>query len=474
MKSPRLLVRKKKLLLLIVLLLSPLVAWSQNISHEFRDVSLAEALVIIDKMSDEWQVSFIYDDLEDYRVTCTVSDKSVPEAIHALIGFYPMRIEIGEGRIFVECTQRHPYKLMGRLVDSSGSPVTYANIVLLSTADSSRITSGVSNQNGRFTIPSTEQRALVRISHVGFTTLLRQMELKDVGTLCLQTETRQLQTVDVEQQPESLPIYENNYSRYASEVRRRVWSMPLPSFQQTSAPEVLADSGAVILAKYAEFNILNQNSGWPLASMFGLLGAVGSAIAYKNNPYSSELCRVRVLLNDQKSVERWSSLAGYQSRMHLWEVGRSVVGIRIVSLDGSIREVNVDDVVAAILQRKSWVPRFQPFSIKGLQVGDILDVFYFNEEVLNELRSGFYTIDFADGEPTLDIIYRVATASTYHTDFESQHTLLSRRGYDRHGNRLYALHESFADGQPDKELRSLHVNYWRGKHAGKRKSAEEQ
>ena len=300
------------------------------------------------------------------------------------------------------------------------------------------------------------------------------MELKDVGTLRLLTETQQLEAVDVAQQLESLPVYENNYTRYADAVRRRVWSMPLPSFQLTTAPEAFADSGSVILAKYAEFNILNQNNSWPFASMLGLIGAVGSAIAYKNSPHSSELCRVRVLLNNQESVSRWSTLAGYQPCMHLWDAGRSVVGVRIVKPDGSICEVNVDDVMEAILLKKIWVPRSQPLTITGLQVGDILDVFYFNEEVLDELRSGSYTIDFADGEPTLDIIYRVATMSAYHTDFESLHMLKVRRGYDRHGNRLCALHASYADGQPDRDLRRLHINYWRGKHPKKRKGVEKQ
>ncbi len=465
---------KKTHLLLTIMLLLPTLARSQHISHTFRNVSLADALMTIDRMSEEWQVSFIYDDLEDYRVSCIVSDKSVPEAVHALIGYYPMRIEISEGHIFVECTQRLPYKFIGRLVDDKGQPVTYANIALYSITDSTRIASGVSNQDGHFTIPCTQQQARVRISHVGFATWWRQMKMTNVGTLRLQTATEHLQTVDVAQQQDELPVYQNNYKRYANAVRKRVWSMSLPSFQLTTAPEAFADSGSVILAKYAEFNILNQNNSWPFASMLGLIGAVGSAIAYKNSPHSSELCRVRVLLNNQESVSRWSTLAGYQPCMHLWDAGRSVVGVRIVKPDGSICEVNVDDVMEAILLKKIWVPRSQPLTITGLQVGDILDVFYFNEEVLDELRSGSYTIDFADGEPTLDIIYRVATMSAYHTDFESLHMLKVRRGYDRHGNRLCALHDSYADGQPDRDLRRLHINYWRGKHPKKRKGVEKQ
>ena len=461
--------KKPRLLLTMLLLLPALLARSQHISHTFRNVSLADALVTVDKMSDDWQVSFIYDDLEDYRVSCTVSDKSVPEAVHALIGFYPIRIEISEGHIFVECTQRLPYKFRGRLVDANGQPVTYANIALYSKADSTRIASGVSNQDGHFTIPCTQQQARVRISHVGFATWWRLMEMKEVGTLRLQTATEHLQTVDVARQQDELPAYENNYKRYADAVRKRVWSMPLPSFQLTAAPEALADSGAVVLAKYTEFNILRQDGSWPFAAMFGLAGAIGSAVVNGGSQCCSELCRVRVLLNSEEAATRWATLAGYQPRMHLREAGRSVVGIRICKPDGSQCEVDVDDVVSAILQQKKWVPRNNPLKITGVQAGDILDVFFFNEEMADIGKSGTYAADFADAEPTLDLIFRMALMSAYHTDLDTRFRLLTQRSYDSHGNRLYTLHANHDDCRGDASLQRLSVAYWRGRHSAKKK-----
>lgn len=460
---------KKTHLLLTIMLLLPLLARSQHISHTFRNVSLADALMTIDRMSEEWQVSFIYDDLEDYRVSCIVSDKSVPEAVHALIGYYPMRIEISEGHIFVECTQHLPYKFIGRLVDDKGQPVTYANIALYSTTDSTRIASGVSNQDGHFTIPCTQQQARVRISHVGFATWWRQMKMTNVGTLRLQTATEHLQTVDVAQQQDELPVYQNNYKRYANAVRKRVWSMSLPSFQLSEAPEALADSGAVILAKYTEFNILSQDGSWPFAAMFGLVGAVGSAVATNNSQHCSELCRVRVLLNSEEAAARWATLAGYQPRMHLWEAGRSVVGIRICKPDGSQREVDADEVVSAILQKKMWAQHSNPIRIKGLQAGDILDVFFFNEEMDDIGKSGTYMADFADAEPTLDLLFRMTLMPAYHTDLDTHYKLLTQRGFDSHGNHLYTLHANYNDCQSDAGLQRLSVAYWRGKHGEKKK-----
>lgn len=293
--------------------------------------------------------------------------------------------------------------------------------------------------------------------------------MTNVGTLRLQTATEHLQTVDVAQQQDELPVYQNNYKRYANAVRKRVWSMSLPSFQLSEAPEALADSGAVILAKYTEFNILSQDGSWPFAAMFGLVGAVGSAVATNNSQHCSELCRVRVLLNSEEAAARWATLAGYQPRMHLWEAGRSVVGIRICKPDGSQREVDADEVVSAILQKKMWAQHSNPIRIKGLQAGDILDVFFFNEEMDDIGKSGTYMADFADAEPTLDLLFRMTLMPAYHTDLDTHYKLLTQRGFDSHGNHLYTLHANYNDCQSDAELQRLSVAYWRGKHGEKKK-----
>ena len=156
---------------------------AQRINKSFRNVSMSDALVFIDKASEEWELNFIYDDLEDFLVTCDVNNKSVPEAVSAIIGFYPISISIDNNTIYVECTQKEPYKLMGQLVDMQNKPISYANITLFSLNDSTMISSGVSNESGWFTIPCPVRRANVHISHVGFITLNRIMNIGKVGVI---------------------------------------------------------------------------------------------------------------------------------------------------------------------------------------------------------------------------------------------------------------------------------------------------
>lgn len=87
-------------------------------------------------------------------------------------------------------------------------------------------------------------------------------------------------------------------------------------------------------------------------------------------------------------------------------------------------------------------------------------------------KSGTYTADFADAEPTLDLIFRMTLVPAYHTDLDTRYKLLTQRGFDSHGNHLYTLHANHDDCQADASLQSLNVAYWRGKQGNKKKKKQ--
>ncbi len=152
------------------------------------DVSMAEALRTLNKMQKDYTVNFIYDDLEDFRVTTTVKGKHAPEAIRQIIGFYPIRLTQDGRNIFVECTHKTARHYEGLLVDEQGQPVEYANIALLSPRDSLLIGGGVSTESGVFVIPSEASRAIMRVSCIGFKTVFREATIGNAGTIRMQTE----------------------------------------------------------------------------------------------------------------------------------------------------------------------------------------------------------------------------------------------------------------------------------------------
>ena len=96
-----------KQLLIILLWLTGITVSAQRINRDFHNVSLSEALKYIQEQTTNYDITFIYDELEDFRVTTHVQRKSVPDAIIQLVGFYPVRVvKSGEREIYVECTHK--------------------------------------------------------------------------------------------------------------------------------------------------------------------------------------------------------------------------------------------------------------------------------------------------------------------------------------------------------------------------------
>ena len=170
---------------------------AQKITHEYNNVSLSEALRQLNEQTEEYTISFLYNELEDFRITTSVHRKTIPDAIRQMIGFYPIRMTVDDKEIIVECPQKTVLRYKGTIIDTDGQPVAYANIALLSPQDSTLITGGVSNESGFFVIPCEQQPVLARVSYVGYKTIYRQCDTKELGTIRMQPETMTLKGVVV-------------------------------------------------------------------------------------------------------------------------------------------------------------------------------------------------------------------------------------------------------------------------------------
>ena len=148
------------------------------VNCKYDDVSLSEALRQLNEQTEDYTISFLYNELEDFRITTSVHRKTVPDAIRQMIGFYPIRMTVENHEIIVECPQKTAPRYKGTVIDEQGQPVAYANIALLSPQDSTLITGGVSNESGFFVIPCEQQPVLARVSYVGYKTIYRQCDTK--------------------------------------------------------------------------------------------------------------------------------------------------------------------------------------------------------------------------------------------------------------------------------------------------------
>ena len=189
---------RKHLLLFSALLLCATTAVAQRVSRDFRNVTMPAALQQLGSMTHRYTINFIYNDLEDFRVTTSVKGETIPEAIRHLIGFYPISMTtVGDSIINVECSQKTALRYKGRVVDDKGEAAEYANIVLLSPADSSFLAGGVSNESGYFVIPCNARRVIAKVTYVGYKTRLWTAASPDLGTIRLQADTHTLRQVNV-------------------------------------------------------------------------------------------------------------------------------------------------------------------------------------------------------------------------------------------------------------------------------------
>ena len=189
----------KRLSLILLLCVIVSLADAQRISYNFQDVTLSDALKYIQSQTADYDITFIYDELEDFRVTTKVQHKSIPDAIWQVVGFYPVHIhKSGEREIYVECTHKTDLHLTGTIIDKQGQPVAYANVAILNPKDSTLLSGGVSNESGYFAIPYEQPTVLARISYVGYKTIYKLCDYPEVGTITMQPENYTLNGVVVQ------------------------------------------------------------------------------------------------------------------------------------------------------------------------------------------------------------------------------------------------------------------------------------
>ena len=191
----------KRLSFILLLCAIVSVASAQKITQTFQNVPLSDALKYIQEQTTNYNITFIYDELEDFRVTTHLQNKPIPDAIVQIVGFYPVRVvRSGKHEIYVECTHKTDRHLTGTIIDEQSQPVAYANIALLNPADSTLLSGGVSNESGYFAIPYEQEKTLIRISYVGYKTIYRLCDRENVGTIRMHPDSYKLNGVEVKGQ----------------------------------------------------------------------------------------------------------------------------------------------------------------------------------------------------------------------------------------------------------------------------------
>lgn len=173
-------------------------AGAYQFSYSFSNTPISEAIVRISKNHPDINISFIYKELDNYKTSARINTDDAYDALRGTIGLNPITITAKNGAFYIESLQHGRYRYSGTLIGSDHEPVVAATIILQNPNDSTVITYGVSDSEGRFSIPCDKRDVLAKISCLGYRNTYRKFDSFNVGTITLAENVIELSSVTVE------------------------------------------------------------------------------------------------------------------------------------------------------------------------------------------------------------------------------------------------------------------------------------
>lgn len=218
-------------------------AGAHNYSYRFNNTPISEAIVRISKDHPDINISFLYKELDNYRTSAKVDTDDPYEALRRTIGLNPISVIKYKDDYYIEALQHGKFCYTGTAIGSDNEPVAAATVMLLAPKDSTVITYGITDGNGRFSIPCDRQGVIAKLSCLGYKTTLRKFDTFAAGTIVMQVNAVNLGEIKVEGENSQLYSDKSVY-------------MPTPTQKNAS------QSGADLLAHMAipQIDVISDGS----------------------------------------------------------------------------------------------------------------------------------------------------------------------------------------------------------------------
>ena len=89
-------------------------------------------------------------------------------------------------------TQLMAQNITGKVVDTKGEPLAFANVVLLNRTDSAFIKGAVSGEDGSFVIDTSCNGGIIKVTSVGYKTVCKDCTGENVGIIKMKRIVRRL------------------------------------------------------------------------------------------------------------------------------------------------------------------------------------------------------------------------------------------------------------------------------------------
>ncbi|MBQ9555604.1 MAG: hypothetical protein IJV05_05205 [Muribaculaceae bacterium] len=193
---------------------------------------------------------------------------------------------------------------------------------------------------------------------------------------------------------------EKDYLKFAAELRQSVWADDNVLFRDYSCPEQYNDSkrySAVILAASTDVEI-TRKSYLRMSSLF----SIGNSKMIKRH----ELNRMLIKINDAAALKKFSefdftTFKNGRNNKGLEEKVQQVLGVRVIKPDGRIVDVNTDDFMTSREGKKDKEVSHK-LAVPSLEVGDVMDIFTYEELMVQDRNVPHFTFWFMQEYPLLN------------------------------------------------------------------------
>ena len=234
-------------------------------SYSFNNTPISEALVRISKDHPDVNISFIYKELDNYRTSAKVRKDDIYEALRQAIGLNPVSIIRNGDHYYAEAFQHGRFSYNGRAVGRGEEPLAGATVMLLAPKDSAVVTYGITDSEGRFSIPCDRREVIAKLSCLGYRTIFRKCQSFNVGTIRMTELPVRLHGVKIEADNASLlsdkSVYrptqrQKNASQTATDLLVR---MAIPQLNATMGSSGITTASGESVAIYIDYVPASQN-----------------------------------------------------------------------------------------------------------------------------------------------------------------------------------------------------------------------
>lgn len=159
-----------RIIMLICAMSAFLMASAETFSYRFSSTPLPTAIQRIMENHPDLDINFIYNELENYNTSATVNADNAYDALRQAIGLNPVTVVKAKSTYYVEALQHGKYIYTGRAMGTDNEPVVAATVMLLTPKDSTVLTYGIADSEGRFRIPCDRINVIAKLSCMGYKT----------------------------------------------------------------------------------------------------------------------------------------------------------------------------------------------------------------------------------------------------------------------------------------------------------------